>query len=188
MELSSSQAVSQILERASAGDREALSKLVPIVYTELRRLARGLVRKERKGITLQATDLVHEVYMRLLRDQHVRWQNRAHFLAIAARAMRQILVERARARAAAKRGGGLNQTTLNELVVGHWDRPLDLLALDEALQALAALDPRHAELVELRFFGGLTIEETAEAMGISPATVKRWWELSKAFLHREMSA
>ena len=179
--------VSRMVERVSAGDREAVSELVPIVYGELRKLARRYLRKEQK-ITLQATGLVHEAYLRLLRDKNLRWANRAHFMAIAARSMRQILVDRARAREAAKRGGGQIAVTLDEAIPGRSDKSIDLLTLDDALKGLAKLDPKQSEIVELRYFGGLTVEETATVMGISPATVKRWWELSKAWLRREMSA
>lgn len=160
--------------------------LLPLVYGELRKLARGLVRRERKGFSWQPTELVHEVTMRLLRDQRLRVESRAHFIGIAARAMRQILVEHARARGAAKRGAGRSQITLDERLGGLESRSIDLLALDEALEALARLDPKQAELVELRFFGGMTVEETAAALAVSPATVKRRWELAKAFLRREL--
>jgi RNA polymerase sigma factor (TIGR02999 family) len=176
-----------MVERISSGDQEALSELVPIVYGELRQLARGYLRKERRN-TLQATALVHEAYLRLLRDKNLRWANRAHFLAIAARSMRQILVDRARAREAAKRGGGQIILTLDEAIPGQSEKSVDLLTLDDALNKLSELDPKQSEIVELRYFGGLTVEETATVMGISPATVKRWWELSKAWLRREMSA
>jgi len=175
-----------MVERASSGDQEAISELVPIVYGELRKLARGYLRKEQKA-TLQATGLVHEAYLRLLRDKNLHWANRAHFLAIAARSMRQILVERARAREAAKRGGGQIAITLDETIPGRNEKTVDLLTLDDALNKLSKLDPKQSEIVELRYFGGLTVEETATVMGISPATVKRWWELSKAWLRREMS-
>jgi len=181
-----SDAISRMVERASSGDQEAISELVPIVYGELRKLARGYLRKEQKA-TLQATGLVHEAYLRLLRDKNLHWANRAHFLAIAARSMRQILVERARAREAAKRGGGQIAITLDETIPGRNEKTVDLLTLDDALNKLSKLDPKQSEIVELRYFGGLTVEETATVMGISPATVKRWWELSKAWLRREMS-
>ncbi len=181
-------AVSRLVERISAGDQQALSELLPVVYQELRRLAGRYLRKERPGQTLQATALVHEAYLRLLRDQNLQWKNRAHFLAIAARSMRQILIERARARQAEKRGGAQRAITLDDQVLGRDQPSIDLLALEDALKALEALDQKQAEIVELRFFGGLTVEETAEVMGVSPATVKRWWALSKAWLHREMSS
>ena len=181
-------AVSRLVERISAGDQQALSELLPVVYQELRQLAGRYLRKERPGQTLQATALVHEAYLRLLRDQNLQWKNRAHFLAIAARSMRQILIERARARQAEKRGGAQRAITLDDQVLGQDQPSIDLLALEDALKALEALDQKQAEIVELRFFGGLTVEETAEVMGVSPATVKRWWTLSKAWLHREMSS
>ncbi len=181
-------AVSRLVERISAGDQQALSELLPVVYQELRQLAGRYLRKERPGQTLQATALVHEAYLRLLRDQNLQWKNRAHFLAIAARSMRQILIERARARQAEKRGGAQRAITLDDQVLGRDQPSIDLLALEDALKALEALDQKQAEIVELRFFGGLTVEETAEVMGVSPATVKRWWALSKAWLRREMSS
>ena len=176
-----------LVERASRGDRPALEALMPIVYDELRRLAAHYLRGERPGQTLQPTALVHEAYLRLLKDRPDRWQNRAHFSAIAAHAMRQILIDRARARDALKRGGGRPCVTFDEsLPVQAPDGSVDLLALDAALARLAALDPAQARIVELRFFGGLTIEETAEASGSSPATVKRHWALARAWLLKEM--
>jgi len=167
-------------------ERQSLDSLLPLVYKELRRLAAGYLRREKPGQTLQPTALVHEAYLRLMKDRPDRWQNRAHFCAIAAHSMRQILIERARARGAAKRGGARPRVTLEEALIGSEDRSIDLLALDEALERLAALDPEQARLVELRFFGGLTVEETAEAMDISPATVKRHWTIAKAWLAREL--
>ena len=177
-----------MLERASAGDQKAISQLIPIVYGELRKLARGYLARENQPQTLQATALVHEVYLRLLRGQNPRWTNRAHFFGIAARSMRQILVERARARKAQKRGGAQRAITLSDEGLASPGHSLDVLALDEALNALATLDPKQARIVELRFFGGLTVEETAVIMETSPATVKRWWDLSKAWLRRELSS
>ena len=167
-------------------DDKDIDVLLPVVYQELRRLAAGYIRREKPGQTLQPTALVHEAYLRLLKDRPGRWQNRAHFCAIAAHSMRQILIERARARGASKRGGARHRITLDEGLVAGGDRSVDLLALDEALERLAALDPEQARLVELRFFGGLTVEETAEAMDISPATVKRHWTVAKAWLTREL--
>jgi DNA-directed RNA polymerase specialized sigma24 family protein len=149
-------------------DRQSLDSLLPLVYQELRRLAAGYLRRERPGQTLQPTALVHEAYLRLLKDKPDRWQNRAHFCAIAAHSMRQILIE------------------LDEALAAGGERSIDLLALDEALERLAALDAEQARLVELRFFGGLTIEETAQAMDISPATVKRHWVVACAWLAREL--
>jgi RNA polymerase sigma-70 factor (ECF subfamily) len=167
-------------------DRQSLDSLLPIVYQELRRLAAAYIRRERPGQTLQPTALVHEAYLRLMKDRPDRWQNRAHFCAIAAHSMRQILIERARARGAQKRGGAQPRVTLNEALIAGGEQSFDILALEEALQKLAALDPEQARLVELRFFGGLTVEETADAMSISPATVKRHWTLARAWLAREL--
>jgi RNA polymerase sigma-70 factor, ECF subfamily len=167
-------------------DRQSLDSLLPIVYQELRRLAASYLRRERPGQTLQPTALVHEAYMRLMKDRPGRWQNRAHFCAIAAHSMRQILIERARARGAIKRGGGGPRITLDDALVAGGERSIDLLALDQALERLAAMDPEQARLVELRFFGGLTVEETAEALDMSPATVKRHWTVARAWLAREL--
>jgi RNA polymerase sigma factor (TIGR02999 family) len=176
-----------LVERATRGDAPALEALMPLVYGELRRLAAHYLKGERPGQTLQPTALVHEAYLKLLKDRPERWQNRAHFCAIAAHAMRQILIERARARDAIKRGGGKPRVTFDEgLPVVAPDQSVDLIALDAALDRLAALDPGQARIVELRFFGGLSIEETADAMGISPATVKRHWAVAKAWLAKEL--
>jgi RNA polymerase sigma factor (TIGR02999 family) len=160
--------------------------LLPAAYQELRRLAAYYLRHERPGQTLQPTALVHEVYLRLLKDKAGRWQNQAHFCAIAANAMRQILVERARARAAQKRGGGQARVTLVEGLAPAPEAPVDLLVLDDALTRLATMDSQQARIVELRYFGGLTVEETAEALGVSPATVKRDWSVARAWLAREL--
>ena len=165
--------------------RNGISEMMPEVYAELRRLAAAYLRRERPGQTLQPTALVNEAYVRLV-GQHPRFQNRAHFCAIAANAMRQILVERARARHAQKRGGGAARVTLDEGLVRSPEPTVDLQALDEALTRLTALDPQQARIVELRFFGGLTVEETAEALAISPATVKRHWSVARAWLAREL--
>ena len=167
-------------------DRQSLDSLLPIVYQELRRLAASYLRREKPGQTLQPTALVHEAYLRLMKDRPDRWQNRAHFCAIAAHSMRQILIERARARGALKRGGAQPRVTLDEGLVAGGQRSFDLIALDEALERLARFDPEQARLVELRFFGGLTVEETAEALNISPATVKRHWAAARAWLAREL--
>jgi RNA polymerase sigma factor (TIGR02999 family) len=168
-------------------DDRPVDELLPIVYDELKRLAAAYLRRERPGQTLQPTALVHEAYLRLLKDRPDRWQNRAHFCAIAAHSMRQILIERARARGAPKRGGARARVTLNEALVGGIPRSVDLVALDEALGRLETMDAEQARLVELRFFGGLTIEETAEAMRMSPATVKRHWTVARAWLARELA-
>ena len=184
----SPEVITSLVERVTKGEEQALSELLPVVYQELRKLSRRYLRRESNQQTLQTTALVHEAYLRLLGDQNLQWKDRAHFLGIAARSMRQILVERARARHAQKRGGVQDAVTLEDRMLGQDQNSVDLLDLDEALKALAALDPKQAEVVELRFFAGLTVEETAEVMGISPATVKRWWTLSKAWLRREMSS
>ena len=169
-----------------AEDRQSVDSLLPIVYQELRRLAASYLRRERPGQTLQPTALVHEAYLRLMKDKPGRWQNRAHFCAIAAHSMRQILIERARARGAQKRGGARQRVTLDEALVAGGERSIDLVALDEALERLAAFDPEQARLVELRFFGGLTVEETADALKVSPETVMRDWQMAKAWLLREL--
>jgi RNA polymerase sigma factor (TIGR02999 family) len=163
-------------------------ELIGEVYDELRRLAGRYVRRE-QAKSIQATDLVHEAYLRLAREKTPRWQNRTHFIAIAAISMRRLLVERARARGAAKRGGPQVQVTLDEALLAAADAeasPLDLVALDRAMDGLARLDPQQARIVELRFFGGLSVEETGDALSISPATVKRHWTVAKAWLLREL--
>jgi len=172
-----------------AGGPPDLDVLLPAVYAELRRLAAHYLRGERPGQTLQPTALVHEAYFKLQKDRPERWQNRAHFCAIAAHAMRQVLIERARARDALKRGGGAPRVTFDEgLQAAAGERGFDMLALDSALERLAQLDAGQARIVELRFFGGLSIEETAAAMNISPATVKRHWALARAWLARELES
>ncbi|MEW6320620.1 MAG: ECF-type sigma factor [Acidobacteriota bacterium] len=168
-------------------DDAAVARYLPAVYDELRRLAEHYLRGERPGQTIQATALVHEAYLRLAAEKHHPWQNRTHFLAIAALSMRQILVQRARARKAAKRGGDPERITLDERLLAAEAGEVDLEALDQALDRLAALDARQARVVELRYFGGLTVEETAEALDISPATVKREWTLARAWLRRELT-
>jgi len=179
-------AVASLVDGARQGDEQALATLLPLVYDELRRLAASFLRRERPGQTLQATALVHDAYLRLLQDSQLSWQNRAHFFGIAARSMRQILIERARARHAAKRGGDQVRVTFDPGLIVAAREPIDVEALDDALTRLAALDPELERVVEVRFFGGLSIEETAEAMGISPATVKRRWTLAKAWLARDL--
>jgi RNA polymerase sigma factor (TIGR02999 family) len=159
--------------------------LIPVVYTELRRLAGRYIRRER-AVSVQATELVHEAYLRLLKDKHPHFADRTHFLAIAAICMRRLLVERARARGAAKRAGDQIRVTLDETLLATSEPPVDMIALDDALTRLAAIDPQQARIVELRFFGGLTVEETADALTISPATVKRHWTIAKAWLMREV--
>lgn len=178
--------LTQLLIDWSQGDQAALDKLVPFVYDELRRLARHYMRRERPGHTLQTSALVNEAYLRLV-DQTVSWQNRAHFLGIAARLMRQILVDHARAHNYNKRGGGAEKVSLDQAADLAQLRASDLVALDDALNGLAAMDPQQSRIVELRFFGGLTIEETAEVVGLSHATVEREWSAARAWLRREMS-
>jgi RNA polymerase sigma factor (TIGR02999 family) len=178
-----------LVDRATRGDKPALETLMPLVYGELRRLAAHYLKNERAGQTLQPTALVHEAYLKLLKDRPERWQNRAHFSAIAAHSMRQILIERARARDALKRGGGQPRVTFDEgLQAAVPESSIDMVALDAALTRLAELDAGQARIVELRFFGGLSIEETADAMGISPATVKRHWALARAWLAKELES
>jgi RNA polymerase sigma factor (TIGR02999 family) len=184
--MTSPRELTQLLIDWSKGDQAALDKLVPFVYDELRRLARHYMRRERPGHTLQTSALVNEAYLRLV-DQTVAWQNRAHFLGIAARLMRQILVDHARSHKYAKRGGGAEKVSLDQAADLAQARASDLVALDDALIGLAAMDPQQSRIVELRFFGGLTIEETAEVVGLSHATVEREWSAARAWLRREMS-
>jgi RNA polymerase sigma factor (TIGR02999 family) len=178
--------VTELLLSWSRGDEESRDRLIPLVYDDLRRLAASYLRRERPDHTLGATALVHETYLRLVDQKRVSWQNRAHFLAVSAQLMRRILVDHARSRQAAKRGGGVCRLTFDEKV-GYADLPdLDLAALDEALTALTALDPEQGRIVEVRFFGGLSIEETAEALGLTPARVKREWNVARAWLYRRL--
>lgn len=177
--------VTELLSAWSNGDRGALDKLIPLVYSELHRLAARYLRRARPDHTLQATALVHEAYLRLVRQSNVQWQNRAHFSGIAANLMRNILVDYARSRHAAKRGGSQCNLRLEEAATVSGERAADLVRLDGALTRLAAIDPRQSRIVELRFFGGLKIEEIAEILGVSPITVKREWRTAKAWLGRE---
>jgi RNA polymerase sigma factor (TIGR02999 family) len=183
----SSTEVTQLLKAWSNGNEEALAQLMPLVYKELHRLAHRHLGRERAGHTLQTTALVHEAYMRLIDQKEMKWQNRAHFFAIAAKTMRRILVEYARARHYAKRGGGALQVSLDEAMVVSQERVAEVVALDEALQSLSKFDQRKSQMVELRFFGGLSIEETAEVLGVSPGTVMRDWTLAKTWLQREIT-
>ena len=178
--------VSILLLAWSNGDETALEKLVPLVYEELHRLAHRYISRERPGNTLQTTALAHEAYLRLVDAQGVQWHNRAHFFAVAAQTMRRILVDLARARHNLKHGGGARQVSLDEVLVASPDRNTDMLALDEALGRLAALNPRQSQVVELRYFGGLTNEEVAEVIKISPRTVRSDWSLARAWLYREL--
>lgn len=182
---SSSRNVTELLRVWGRGDSSALDQLLPVVYDELRRQAARHLRRERGGHTLQPTALVHEAFLRLVNQKNVEWQNRAHFFGIAARLMRRVLVDHARERLAGKRGGGI-RLTLDEKMVASDERGIDFLALDEALMKLAALDERQSRVVELRFFSGLNVEETAGVLEVSPATVKLDWSMAKAWLRREL--
>lgn len=179
--------VTRMLANWGNGDESVLGQLLPLVYDELRRLAERHLRREAPGHTLQATALVHEAYLQLVDQQQVTWQNRAHFFGVAANLMRQILMQHARAKHAEKRGGQQRKLYLDEAGAIAAGQDLDLVALDDALNDLAAVAPRQSRVVELRFFGGLSIEETATVLNLSPATVKREWNMAKAWLHREIS-
>ena len=178
----------RILRDLSGGNREALNQLMPIVYRELRRLAKHYLRNERPDHTLQATALVHETFLRLIDQTNVQWQDRAHFIGISAHLMREILINHAVARKRLKRGGGQYKVSVEE--AGAWlsEPEVDLIVLNDALNELAAIDPRQSQIVELRFFGGLSVEETAEALALSTATVKREWRLAKAWLHSRIKS
>jgi RNA polymerase sigma factor (TIGR02999 family) len=178
--------VTRLLEQLRAGDRNAVADLVPLLYDELRQLASKYLRRERPGHTLQATALVHEAYLRLVDQKDVGWQNRSHFFGVAAQQMRRILVDHARHRHAAKRGGAAPKVALDEALVVSDQAAEDVLQLNELLTRLDELDEQQARVVELRVFGGLTVEEAAEALDISPATVKRDWAMAKAWLTREI--
>ena len=179
--------VTQLLIDWSNGSQDAVEHLFPLVYEELRRLAHRYMRRERPGHTLQTTAVVHEAYLRLIDQNHVQWQNRAHFFAIAAQMMRRILITHAQSHAYAKRGGGALKVSLDEAAVLSPARAGELIALDEALKSLAVIDVRRSQVVELRFFGGLSNEEIAEVLKISPNTVTRDWNVAKAWLYREIS-
>lgn len=170
------------------GNGDAPARLMPLVYDELRRLAAGYLRRERFDHTLQPTALVHEAYLRLVDQSRVEWQNRAHFYSIAAQMMRRILIDHARAHASEKRGGHERRLSLDEAAILPQERAADLIALDDALKQLAAMDERKSRVVELRFFGGLSVKETAEVLGVHTATVEREWTIAKAWLYRELSA
>jgi len=180
--------ITQLLVAWKNGSETALDELVPLVYCELRALARSHLRRERSEHTLQATALVHEVFVRLATGSRIDWQDRSHFFGVAARAMRQILVTHARQHGALKRGGGVEKVDVTDAPAPVHPRELDLEALDVALVELAAMDPRLARVVELRFFGGFTIDETAEALACSAATVSRDWQVARLWLFRRMSA
>ncbi len=182
----SAERVSELLLNWGHGDQSAREELIPLVYVELRRIARRYLWKERPDHTLQSGALVHEAYLHLLHEEPPQWQNRAHFFGFAAQLMRHILVDHARGRLAAKRGAGAPRLALNPEIALPQKREVDLVVMDDALTKLATLDPKQSRLIELRFFGGLSIEEAAVVLGISPATVKREWATARAWLQREM--
>ena len=185
--------ITRLLKAWGRGDQEALDQLMPLVYAQLRAQARRYMRRERSGLTMQTTALVHEAYLRLTRAEDVDWHDRMHFFALSAQIMRRILVDAARARAAEKRGGGVQRVEhsssvdLDELPMTDSEAASSLCALDDALETLSQLDPRRAKVIELRFFGGLSVEETAEVLEVSPQTVMRDWRLARAWLARELS-
>jgi RNA polymerase sigma-70 factor (ECF subfamily) len=183
----STQHVTKLLQAWGQGQDAALDELLPLVHQELRRLARRYMFGERVGHTLQTTALVNEAYLRLVNSRRVNWQNRVHFFAISAQLMRRILVDSARARGAQQRGGGIPKVTLDEASIGPQEKGQDLVALDEALKVLSGVDPRKSRVVELRFFGGLSIEEIAEVLKVHPNTVLGDWRLAKLWLKREMT-
>jgi len=178
--------VTELLVNWSNGDQEALNKLIPLVYDELHKLARRYLRRERPDHTLQTTALVHEAYLKLVDQREANWENRVHFFAVAAQLMRRLLVDYARRHCASKRGGDLFKLSLDEALVSSEEKDAELLALDEALDRLEAVDPQQSRVVELRVFSGLSLEETAQAMNISPRTVRREWSMAKAWLHQQI--
>jgi RNA polymerase sigma factor (TIGR02999 family) len=181
--------ITRILQAWHGGDREALNQLIPFVYDELHRQAARYLRRERPNHSLQTTALINETYLRLVEQRNTRWQNRAHFFAIAAQLMRRILVDYARARTRVKRGGDDLRVPFDDALLRVVEKSdVDLLALDEALTRLAEIDDQQSRIIELRYFSGMSIEETAEALGISPATVKRDWQMAKAWLHHQLGA
>jgi len=179
--------VTQLLIELSKGNRVTVDLLLPLIYDELRRLAMNYLRRERPDHTLQATALVHEAYLRLVDQTRVNWQNRAHFFGVAAQIMRRLLVDYARKHNAEKRGADFQKLTLDENIEKAVERSEEIVALDRALEALAAIDEQKARIVELRYFGGLTVEETAEVMGVTPITIKRHWRMAKAWLYGQMT-
>jgi RNA polymerase sigma factor (TIGR02999 family) len=181
------QELSQLLRAWSDGDKTAFDKLMPLVYEELRRMAKRHMDRQQVGHTLQTTALIHEAYLRLVDQSEVHWQNRAHFFGVAATAMRHILVDHARTRQAAKRGGAAQLVSLDEAGAVSVEQAAELVALDDALQSLAAFDQRKSQVVEMKYFGGLTVEETAEVLQVSPETVARDWRLARTWLLRELS-
>ena len=184
----SPQQVTQLLVAWGGGDQAARDELMPLVYEELRRLAHKCMRRERPAHTLQTSALLNEAYVRLVDQKNIQWQDRAHFFGIAARLMRQVLVDYARTRNYAKRGGDNCRVSLDEAMIVTRERAAEVVALDEALKTLAEIDPRQSQIVELRFFGGLSIDETAEVLAVSPGTVMRDWTLAKAWLRRALTS
>lgn len=182
----SPQEITQLLLAWRSGDSEALNRLIPLVYDELRRFAHRYMGRGFAGETLQTTALVHEAYMRMVGQDQVDWQNRTHFFAVCARVMRNLLVDRARSRQADRHGGGARRVSLDDAAVVVPERQIDLLALDEALDRLAGIDPRKSQIVEMRYFGGMSVEETAEVLAVAPITVKREWLKARAWLYREL--
>jgi RNA polymerase sigma factor (TIGR02999 family) len=182
-----SEQITQLLQSWSQGDQGAIDKLVPLVYDELHRLAHRYMADERPGHTLQTTELVNEAYLRLVDSAHANWEGRAHFFGVCAQVMRRILVDWARSRQALKRGGDVRALDLDEALAVAKQPGMDLVAIDDALKALAAVDPRKSQVVELRFFGGLSVKEAAEVLKVSPETVQRDWKLAKSWLRRELS-
>jgi RNA polymerase sigma factor (TIGR02999 family) len=180
--------VTALLLELSGGNRAVVDELIPFLYHELKRIAAAQLRRERPGHTLQATALVHEAYLKLVDQRQVTWRNRAHFFGVAAQVMRRILLDYAKGRARGKRGGDVRKTSLDEALMVSYDRAFELVQIDEALQRLETFDQRQAKVVEMRFFGGLSVKETAEALGVSEPTVKREWAMAKAWLYREVSA
>lgn len=187
MRTASSHEVTALLIDWSSGNKTALDRLMPLVDRELHRLARHYMRQERPGHTLQTTALVNEAYLKLIDQRQVHWKNRAHFFALCAQLMRRILVDHARKRKYAKRGGDARRISLDEVIAVSPARSADLIALDDALEKLAVIDLRKSKVVEMRFFGGLSVEETAEALGVSPLTVKRDWKMAKAWLYNSLN-
>lgn len=179
--------VTQLLIDWSNGDQSAFDKLMPLIDEELRRLAHHYMSRERVGHTLQTTALVNEAFLKLVNRKNLQWQNRAHFFGLAAQVMRTILVDHARSHASAKRGGGARNLELDEALLVSQQKASEVVALDEALNQLALIDPRQSRIVELRFFGGLTVEEAAEVLHVSPVTIKREWSTAKAWLYRELA-
>ncbi|MBC7912317.1 MAG: sigma-70 family RNA polymerase sigma factor [Pyrinomonadaceae bacterium] len=184
--MSSPNEVTQLLKKLTEGNRNVLDELLPLIYDELRRVAAGYLRRERSGHTLQTTALVHEAYLRLVDQTQVQWQNRAHFFGVAAQMMRRILVDHARSHNAEKRGDGFHIISLDDNIDVSGERATELVALDDALKALADIDEQKSRIVELRFFGGLSVEETAEVLGVSAPTVKRQWRMAKAWLYGQV--